>query len=155
MAFNRTDPADLLALKNEVTLDPIGMGYSAVVDVTAQLLKLLNDEENNVGDGVTPGQETQVARTFDALAMMDALQPADYDAQQTATGAPNYVHTLVELAAFQDIAPYKEKFRSLFAGNSATVTALDAQVQQISRAEALFGVDTVISRDDWIAARDS
>jgi hypothetical protein len=154
MAFDRTDPADLLALKTEVNTDPIGMGYAAVVANTAQLLKLLNDTDANVGDG-TPGQETQVARVFDVLAMLDALDPTEYEAQQTVAGAPNYVHTLVEVGARFDISAYKTKFRSLFATNSNTVAALDAQVQAISRAEALFGVETVISRDDWIAARDS
>ena len=153
MAFDRNDPADLLALQTEVNTDPIAMGYAAVVDVTAQLLKLLNDPANNTGDG-SPGQETEVSRPFDVFAMMDALAPADYDAQQTVTGAPNYVHTLVELGAYSSIEPYREKFRALFAANSATVTALDAQVRAISRAEALFGVDTEISREDWFAARD-
>lgn len=148
MAFDRTNPADLAALKTEVTTDPIGMGYAAVIDQTQPLLKLLNDPGNNVGG-------ESAARPFDVYAMLDALQPADYDAQQTATGAPNYVHTLVELAAYDDISAYKAKFRSLFAANSATVQALDAQTAPLSRGEVLFGQGTVISRDDWIAARDS
>lgn len=152
MAFDRNDPADLASLKSEVLTDPIAMGYSP--DSTQDTLKKLNDPDNNVGDG-SPGQETEVSRVFDAAAMMDALDPTEYDAQQTVTGAPNYVHTLVEMAAFGDISAYKAKFRSMFAGNSATVAALDAQVQQISRAEALFGAGTNISRDDWFAARDS
>lgn len=147
MAFDSTNPADLLALKTEVTTDPIGMGYDPAAP-TAQILKLLNDPASNVG-GDTAN------RPFDAAAMMDALDPSDFDAQQTVTGAPNYVHTLVELAAFNDITPYKAKFRSLFAGNSATVVALDAQTVALSRAEVLFGQGTNITRDDWIAARDS
>lgn len=148
MAFDINDPADLLALKTEVNTDPIGMGYAAVIDQTNLLLKLLNDPANNVGGDTA-------ARPFDALAMMDALVPADYDSPQTALGAPNYVHTLVELAAYESIAAYKTKFRELFAANSDTVTALDAQTSPLSRAEVLFGQGTVITRDDWAAARDS
>ena len=43
----------------------------------------------------------------------------------------------------------------LFAANSATVTALDAQNVTLSRAEVLFGQGTTITKDDWYAARDS
>ena len=63
---------------------------------------------------------------------------------------------LVEMVgAGLDISPYKLKFRSLFAANSSTVIALDAQTIELSRAEVLFGVDTVLSKEDWAAARDS
>lgn len=147
MAFDRTDPTDLATLKNEVNTDPIGMGYDPV-GPTQQILKLLNDPVNNVGG------ET-AARPFDVSAMLDALDPTEFDAQQTKLGAPNFVHTLVELGAYDDISPYKTKFRSMFAANSATVVALDAQTVSLSRAEVLFGQGTVISREDWLAARDS
>lgn len=147
MAFDRTDPADLLALKTEVNTDPISMGYDPLGPTNA-ILKLLNDPESNIGGD-------QAARFFDASALLDALDPTDYESPQTVTGAANYCHILVEMAAYNDISGYKTKFRSMFAANSNTVTALDAQVQDLSRAEVLFGLDTVISRDDWIAARDS
>lgn len=148
MAFDRTDPADLLALKNEVNNDPIGMGYAAIVDQTALLLKLLNDPDNNVNNDTA-------ARDFTAQALLDALDPRELDSAQTEGGAAQYAHMLIELAAYSDISSYKTKFRGMFAGNSATVTALDAQTKDLSRAEVLFGTDTTISRDDWIAARDS
>lgn len=148
MSFDRNDAADLLALKTEVNDDPISMGYAAVVDQTQQLLKLLNDPVNNVNGDTAD-------RLFTVEAMMDALDPTEYDAQQTVAGAPNYVHTLVQLGDRSDISTYKAKFRSMFAANSATVVALDAQTSPLSRAEALFGQGTTITRDDWIAARDS
>jgi hypothetical protein len=157
MAFDRTDPADLAAMKSEVETDPIGMGYAAVVDQTNQLLKLLNEVENNVGDG-SPGQETQVSRVFDVSALLDALDPTELDDNQTETKAADYVNSLIGAAGGEEgfsIAPYKAKFRSMFGGQSNTVAALDAQVQDISRAEALFGIGTVITRDDWFAARNS
>lgn len=145
MAYDRSDPADLLQLKTEVNTDPLGMGYNPSGS-TAQLLKLLNDAAENLGG------ET-VARTFDAEAMHDALDPSEFDAQQTAAGAPEYVAALT--SAQFDISGLKSKFRSMFAGNSATVTALDAQTTALSRAEVLFGQGTNISREDWFAARDS
>lgn len=146
MSFDRTNPADLATLKTEVNTDPIGMGYNP--DNTQQVIKPINDPDSNVGG------ETQ-SRPFNVSAMLDALVPADYDAQQTATDAATYVHTLVEYGAYGDIAPYKTKFRDLFAANSDTVAALDAQISPLSRAEVLFGIGTIITRDDWIAARDS
>lgn len=149
MAFDRTDPADLAALKSEVEVDPIGMGYAAVIDKTKDLLELLNEPANNVGG------ET-AARVFDVFAMLDAFDPTDLDDNQTVNGAANYVHILVELwNAERSITAYKDKFRSCFAPTSATVVALDAQNAALSRAEVLFGQGTIITKDDWFAARDS
>src|SRR5210317_532598 len=147
MAFDRTDPADLAALKSEVNTDPISMGYDPAGNTQA-LLKLLNDAANNVGGDTA-------SRPFDAAAMMDALDPADYDSPQAGTKAAEYTHMLLELGAYQPINNYKTVWRAQFAGNSATVTALDAQNVALSRAEVLFGQGTTITRDDWIAARDS
>ena len=143
MAFDRSNNTHLQQLYDERILDPLSMNYPANDN---SFIDRINDPDRNVGG------ET-VSRPFDVLAMMDALDPSDFEAQQTVTGAPNFVHTLVELAAFQDIGPYESKFRSLFAANSATITALNAQTTPISRAEVLWGVGTKIVVDDWIAAR--
>lgn len=153
MAFDRTNAANLLALKTEVTTDPIVMGYD-ISGNTQAILKLLNDPDANTGNG-TAGQETEISRPFTAAALMDALDPVELDAQQTNAEARGYSHILIEIAAYESIEAYKAKWRSMFAGNSATVAALDAQVKAISRAEALFGVDTNITREDWFSARDS
>jgi hypothetical protein len=147
MAFDRTDAADLAALKSEVNTDPISMGYDPA-GPTQAILKLLNDPANNVGGETT-------ARPFDPSAMMDALDPADYESPQSGVKAAEYTHMLLELGAYQDISTYKTKWREQFAANSATVAALDAQTTALSRAEVLFGQGTNISRDDWFAARDS
>ena len=144
MSFDRTDPADLLALKTEVNTDPISMGYDPA-GATALILKLLNDPSNNVGGDTA-------ARPFDVSAMLDALDPTELGAQQTEAGAAEYTNTL---AVVGSIEAYKTKWRSMFAANSATVTALDAQTSLLSRAEVLLGQGTTISRDDWFAARDS
>lgn len=144
MAFDRTDPADLAALKTEVTTDPIGMGYNPISD--NQVIKPINDPDANVG-GETVG------RVFTQEAMLEALDPTNLDDQQTNTGAGAYVQAL---ASYQgDISAFKAKFRAMFAANSATVQALDAQTRNLSRAEVLFGEGTVISVQDWWAARDS
>jgi hypothetical protein len=151
MAFDRNDPADLAALKSEVETDPIGMGYAAQLSNTAQLLKLLNEPANNVG-GETGN------RVFDYAALLDALDPNELDAQQTEGGAGDYIVALMALSGagrVQDLEPWKQKFRGMFSANGATVTALDAQTSPLSRAEVLFGQGTIITREDWFAARDS
>jgi hypothetical protein len=143
MAFDRDNTTQLQQLYDERTLDPLTMNYPANDDA---FVSRINDPARNVGG------ET-VSREFDVLAMMDALDPTDFDAQQTVTGAANYVATLVNLGAYESITDYEQKFRSLFAANSGTITALNTQTSPISRAQVLWGVDTVIVVDDWITAR--
>lgn len=143
MAFNKTDPVDLQSLYDERTNNPTGMTYPANDN---QFIRAINDPASNVGG------ET-VAREFTAEALLDALDPTELDAQQTEGGAAQYAHMLVELAAYSDIGSYKTKFRNMFAGNSATVTALDAQTTALARAEVLFGQGTRLVVDDWVAAR--
>ena len=140
MAFDNTNTADLLALKSELTLDPISMGYNLNGSVS-RIVKQLNDPALNVGG------ETQ-SRPFDVESMLDALDPANLDAQQTNTKAAEYTHILVERSAFGSIEPYKTKWRAMFASNSATVTALDAQTSAISRAVVLFGSGSNITEND-------
>ena len=144
MAFDRTDPTDLAALKSEESVDPISMGYASANNTT-QLISLFNDPANNVG-----GETSD--RPFDVSAMLDALEPDDFAAPQTSADAAEYTNTLT---VYGNISGYKTKWRGLFAANSATVTALDAQTSPLSRVEVLFGQGTVISKDDWFAARDS
>ena len=144
MSFDKENPAHLAVLKAEEATDPIGMGYAAANNTT-WTLNLFNDSDNNVG-GETAN------RIFDSAAMLDALEPTEFEAQQTSAGAAEYTSTL---AAYGNIENYKVKWRGMFAANSDTVVALDAQTSPLSRAEVLFGQGTVISRDDWFAARDS
>ena len=144
MSFDKENPAHLAVLKAEEATDPIGMGYAAANNTNATL-NLFNDSDNNVGGEVAD-------RVFDVSAMLDALEPADFDAQQTSDHASQYTNSLIN---YGSIVNYKVKWRGLFAGNSATVTALDAQTSPLSRAEVLFGQGTVISKSDWFAARDS
>lgn len=147
MAFDRTNPTHLATLKTEVKTDPIRMGYVIQGNVD-NILKKLNSPDSNIGGETIP-------RPFDALALMEALDPTEFDAQQTEGGAMTYSHMLLELAAYSSIELFKAKFKSMFAANSATVTALNAQEIDLSRAEVLFGVGTVISLLDWQTARDS
>jgi len=148
--FDVTDPADLLALKTEVNTDPIGMGYDVNANVTT-LMRLLNDPANNVG-GETTGQ------TFTPRLMLDVLEPNDLTVGgQFTEGEQTWVRLLMESTASldDDIEAYRAKFISVFPANAPTVTNLNARLRTLSRAEVLFGEDTVLSNQDWFAARDS
>ena len=147
--FDQNDPVHLALLKGEVGIDPESMGYAAVVAQTTQLLKLLNDPDNNVNGDVAN-------RPFDSAAMLDALVPTELNAQQTDDAASDYTTMLLHYAVDgADIASYKVRWRDMFAGNSNTVSALDAQTSPLSRAEVIFGQGTKIAKSDWFAARDS
>ena len=141
MAFDRTNNTDLQALYDERTLDPIGMNYPANDNSFADRI---NDGDRNVGGETT-------ARPFTVEAMLEALDPTEFDAQQTVVGADVYTHILVGLQG--SIEAYQTKWRAMFAQNSATRAALDAQTSPLSRAEVLWGESTTISGEDWIAAR--
>lgn len=149
MAFDRTAPADLLALKTEVATDPLVMGYAGAGNTT-QLLNLLNDGAANVG-----GETIAVDLTVDVL--LDVLDAGDYASSPVGVGGRGYTDMLVQYGSSTgaSLEPYRAKFRSLYQANSSTVQALDALVRKLSRAEVLFGAGTLISRADWFAARDS
>jgi hypothetical protein len=139
MAFDRSNTVDLQALYDERTINPLGMQYPANDNT---FVSNINDPSRNVGG------ET-VARAFDVSAMMDALDPTELDNPQTVVGADTYTQILADIGG--DLEDYKTKWRSMFAQNGSTVTALDAQTTPISRARVLW--DDVIVVDDWIAAR--
>lgn len=147
MAFDRNDPAQVLALFNEWNLDPAAVGYAASNN-TNQLLNLTNDAANN------PGNDTQ-SRPFDASAVMDAYDPADLQANQINPGAESYTALLVSYGTgfVPDISAYETRFRALFSGipGSVTIANLNAQTVDLSRADVLWGYETNITRDDYAA----
>jgi hypothetical protein len=135
--FDRTDPADLQALQTEVNTDPISMGYAAVVDKTKELLDLLNNPSNNVG-GETAGAE------FTHEVLMQTWEP-----KGTLNEHLPWIEALTREA---DPRPYESIYRAN--ASPASITALDALIVPLSRAEVLFGQGTVITEADWFAARD-
>jgi len=139
MAFDRTNTVDLQLLQDEVLLDPISMGYAALpYSDTKKLLKTLNESIANVG-GETAGP------IFSHEVLMDTWE---------AKGALNEMLTWIEVLAREegDITRYEAKYRANCGNDS--LAALDAVTVPLSRAEVLFGQSTVISKDDWYAARD-
>lgn len=150
MAFDITDPINLLELKNEVANDPISMGYAAVVDQTNPLLKLLNDPDNNIG------AETAVQEITPEV-LIDVIDVAEYGGNQVAQGDRDWVKMVFDLGLFAgaDIEKFRTKIKGIFPTNGITNTNIDNLVRPLSRAEVLFGAGTAISKQDWFVARDS
>ena len=149
MSFNINDPADLLALKNEVNNDPASMGYAAVVDNTSQLLKLLDDPDNNVG-----GETIEVELTAEVL--LDVIDTSDFASNQVDQGERDWIKMCFDYAlSGVPIEKYRSKIKGIFQSNSTTNSNIDALLRNLSRAEVLFGAGVSISRSDWIAARNS
>jgi len=150
MAFDVNNPADLAALKSEVNTDPTSMGYAAVVNQTTLLLKLLNDPANNVGG------ET-AATPLTPKVLLDVVDGAEYAGNQVAEGRGLFdlFAGLINSDPEFDLEQYRTKIKDIFPTNGPTNAAIDALTSALSRAEVLFGQGTVISRNDWFAARDS
>jgi len=146
--FDQANPAHLLTLKTEVATDPIGMGYSGVINVTSRLLAMINDPDQNVG-----AENTSVELTVDAL--FDAVNPADLDGPQVSQGERDLLLSLMARDLSLSLEHRRTQIRAWFRTNSTTVDNLDAMVRLLSRAEVLFGAGTTISKANWLAARDS
>ncbi len=158
MSFDRTDPTDLLALKTEVNDDPAGLGYAAVVASTGELLALLNAKT------ATTVQKPKISSalirseiTFDAY---DTLSIDEQEWIRWVTGSNGFEeeNLTVSVDLRLQLTGNGDPTDSFWATahRSAMVAAMTAILDVPgSRAELLFGFGTRISRDDWIAARDS
>lgn len=138
--FDKTNAADLLALKNEVNNDPISMGFAAVDGQTQKTLGLLNDPDNNIG-----GETVNVELTAEVL--LDVIDPVDFASNQVDQGERDWIKMLFDYAARGgQIEKYRAKLKAVFQANSQTITNIDALLRPLSRAEVLFGPNTSISR---------
>ena len=141
MSYDINNPADLQALNTEVYTDPIGMGYAAApIEKTKELLKLLNQASNNVG-GETSGP------IFTREILMEVWEP-----KGTLNEGMQWIEALAAGATIGTPAEDEAKFRTF--ASPASLTKLDAIIYALSRAEVLFGKGTVLSENDWFAARD-
>lgn len=149
MAFDISNPADLLALKNEVNNDPLGMGYLSSGN-TDDLLDLLNDSVGNLSP-------VNGAASMTSKALLNAIFAVPVGAADQFK-----IQLLFEAGGGldSDLSDFKAKVKDL---STALVDAVNTIIRPLSRAEALFSVDdnngvkefVTITKADWIAARDS
>ena len=142
----RNDPADLQALKDEVNNDPAGRGYAAVLENIDELVALINED---IGASFTIDiEDLNVSEVAEAVDVTEYGSLAEYDKE--------WIKMLINKDEEVMLMPYRSKFLSVFPGGGDTRTAVVALLNRSgSRAEVLFGINTEISRQDWIAARDS
>ena len=139
MSFDITNDLHLQELQSEVNVDPIGMGYAALPSTdTKKLLEALNESSSNVG-GETAGaifNHATLLATWEPKGVLNEMLP--------------WIESLVKDPG--DISSYEAKYRADC--GTLSLTALDAVTLPQSRAEVLWGQGTIITKDDWFAARD-
>ena len=145
MAFDRESTADLTALRQEVINDPASVGYVVSGPTDGLLDKLNNSAEN-------PGNETGSPQITPRL-IPENLVFSDF------TGMNEGNRAFIEILLNKDLEADLESFRSRLVnafggGSAATVQAIAGLTKDLSRAEVLFGIDTIIDREDLVAARD-
>jgi len=155
MAFDRTDPTDLAALKSEVNTDPDGLGYdtattAGVVDVINLLRSAYTQQKPKVSSA-----ELRSATTYDAY---DGLAIDEQEWLRWITGSNGFEEENIPVSADLRHRLLGDGGNSIWA--VADRTEMEAAMTLVfsrdgSRAEDLFGIGTTISEADWFAARDS
>lgn len=158
MAFDRNDPVQLQELKDEVTLDPTGIGY-APDSTTSGVL-----EPINAPNPATPLRKPKISaaklRTATTKDAYDGLLPDTQEWFRWVTGSNGFEEENVEVTDDLELqltgsgAPNASMWAA--SDRTAMVAAMDLIINvPASRAQNLWGFDTIITRDDWIAARNS
>ena len=151
MAFDKTNPLHLQALKDEQSLDPAGVGYAAVDGYTQKTLDLFNLVSNNP----TPSNGAAPLKADDLLHIIyaEAISSQDQFKLQLLYEATDGLK--------DDVSAFKEEVSLL---STALRTAIDARVRPMNRVEVLgqglfSGLDAnnveqfvIISKSDWFAA---
>lgn len=156
MSFDRNNPDDLLALKTEVNTDPMGYGY-VPSDTYDGVLNIINLKraEITVSKPKISAALVRSATTFDAY---NSLSIDEQEWIRWMTGSSGFDdESLVVTADLRTRLTGPDSASIWDIGNRAVMNAAMLALIDVdgSRAEELFGFGTVISRADWIAARDS
>ena len=139
---------NLVALKSELTTDPTGMGYNTAGDTNAVLAQL-NLPVHNVG-GESIDRPTDEIGIFEIAAIIDNVEYAALDEYNK-----DWVRAFISRGPSEQLKPYQSKFLQVFDSESTTRTAaLELRAKLASRAEILFGVNTQITRQNLIDARN-
>jgi len=150
MAFDNSNSADLTALKNEYVNDPESIGYAAANGTTRAILALLNVAANNTTNA-TVNRPTDELLISEVAAVID---PTEYAA--LSEYEKEWVKMFINRENGADIKEYQAMFLAIFAnGTTSRTDAIALRVKAASRAEQLFGVNTVITRNDLIKAKES
>ena len=154
MSFNPTSADDLLALKNEVLNDPNLYGYNP--ESTAALMLMLNEKRSSIIVS-KPKISSALVRsecTYDAY---NGLSVDEQEWLRWVTGSNGSEEE--NMSTTTDL-----RTQLTHASNSiwSATTREEMIVKMVaifdvegSRAEQLFGFGTTLTKQNWIAARDS
>lgn len=154
MAFDRTDPTDLLALKTEINTDPDGLGY--VPENTNAGVALINEVgAYTVSKLKISASDVRSTTTYDAY---DNLAIDEQEWIRWMTGSNGFDEENMTVTPDLRTQLTGPGTASIWA--AADRDAMNAAMLALievpgSRAQDLFGYDTSISRDDWLAAVNS
>jgi len=151
MAFDRTDPTDLAVLKTEITTDPDGLGY--VPENTNEGVALINARgAYTVSKLNISADNVRSTCTYDAYNNL-SIDEQEWIRWMTPQGESNMVVTVdlrTRLTGPGTASIWAASDRT--AMNAAMLSLIDVSG---SRSQDLYGYDTSISRDDWLAAVNS
>lgn len=158
MSFDRNDPADLLALKNEVNSDPLALGYNAVSGDTGLVLDTINakDAQFTASKPVISPADVRSTCTYDAYNAL-SIDEQEWIRWMTGNGGDEQLPVTADLRLQLTDAEGNGTNSIWAAGDRTAMNAAMLALIDVdgSRAEDLFGIGAVISKTDWFAARDS
>jgi len=155
MSFNVNDPADLLALKTEIETDPTGLGYSD--QNTSDDLALINDTRPTIKVS-KPKISSALIRSTTTYEAYNGLLADRQEWLKWMTGSNGFDEENVTVTPDLRTKLTATDLNSIWAaGDRAEMSAAMLALIDVdgSRAEELFGYNTTISINDWIAARNS
>jgi hypothetical protein len=133
--------AQIAQLTSELTTDPTALGYAGMSN--AEVVAAINRVRGTIA--IEP-------RTLVAQRVVEALELAEYDA--LTAGKRDKLGLLLEHDEVEITAATKAIFTDVFGAGTATRADVAALLSRDgSRAEQLFGVDTVVGLDDVRKAR--
>ena len=153
MAFDRTNPTDLAALNTEMFTDPLGLGYQPEnTDYSLNLINATNASYSVTKDFIS-SKDIRSATTYDAY---NNILADEQEWLRWMTGSGGEGENDVKVTADLKTQLTGPDAASIWA--AANRTEMNAAMLALtdvpgSRAEVLFGYGTLISKDDWIAAK--
>ena len=158
--FDVNDPADLLALKNEVNNDPLGLGYNSASGDTGLVITTINakDAQFIVSKPFISPTAIRATCTYNAYNNL-SIDEQEWIRWMTgsAGGGSETLEVTADLRLQLTDAEGNGNASIWAAGDRVIMNAAMLLLIDVdgSRAEDLFGFGTVISKTDWFAARDS
>jgi len=154
MPFDRNDPADLLELKTEVNTDPLGLGYDPL-GTNQAVVDIINAKDFTVDKLKISTADVRSTTTFDAYNNL-SIDEQEWIRWMTGTNGFNEENMVVTAdLRTQLTGPGSDSIWALADRTEMNAAMLALIEVPGSRAEVLWGHGTLISREDWAAARDS